>query len=99
MRTLLIALTLVVAAGISTASPNPEIVSGDVKMDGIICLNDPVMILRTLFWTGIDAADANRDSQVQLDDAIHLLTYLFRGTINPDCPISCPVDPYYPAGY
>ena len=104
MRTLLIALTLVVAAGISTASPNPEIVSGDVNMDGIICLDDPVMILRSLFWTGeplpcIDAADANRDSQVQLDDAIHLLTYLFRGTINPDCPISCPVDPYYPAGY
>jgi len=104
MRTLLIALTLVVAAGISSASPNPEIVSGDVNMDGVICFDDPVTIIYALFQTGEplpcnDAADANRDGQVGLDDAIDLLTYLFRGSINPDCPISCPSDPYYPTGY
>ena len=68
--------------------------NGDVNLDGVICLDDPVFIIYHLYRDGRplpcpDVADADRDGGVTIGDAIVLLGYLFNGTYLFDCPISC----------
>lgn len=61
-------------------------------------LGDPVKILRWLFWPEdgrqtircMEAADANDDGMVQIDDAILLLTTLFIGGTEPAAPFPYP---------
>ena len=61
-------------------------------------LGDPTAILRWLFWAEggnqnircMEAADVNDDGVVQIDDAVHLLTTLFIGGLEPAAPYPYP---------
>ena len=89
--------------GQSGGYSQPEYQNGDVNLDGILCFDDPVTIIYALYRTGEplpcpDVADADRNGVVELNDALLLLGYLFRGTDLFDCPVTCGSEDggYYP---
>jgi hypothetical protein len=77
---------------------NARFVRGDVVADGDLDIGDPVAILFGLFLGGEldceDAADANDDERLGVDDAVYLLAYLFRLEAPPADPFgACGEDP------
>ncbi len=67
---------------------------GDVTHDGVVGLADPIVLLSHLFIAGaavppcLDAADANDNDSLDLEDAIGILDYLFGGGSPPAAPFS-----------
>lgn len=67
---------------------------GDVNVDRITDISDPMNILGSLFLGGSmscsQAADVNGENGVDLSDAVYLLSYLFiGGPATPDEPVTC----------
>lgn len=67
-------------------------VRGDVSKDGRLDLQDVVLILRYLYIPGaatprcLESADFDDDGYVRLNDAIHLVTYLWMSGPMPEAP-------------
>ncbi|MFQ5654185.1 MAG: alkaline phosphatase family protein, partial [Planctomycetota bacterium] len=81
----------------------PLLRRGDVDGDGLILLNDSILILFYLFAGGaaacVDAADIDDDGQVLIGDAILHLGHLFAGGPPPAPPFpGCGIDPSPDAG-
>ena len=82
------------SSGLWSQSYEPTTVSGDVNMDGQICMDDSIQIIHYL-WRGgrelpcLDAADVDRDGAVTIGDVVYGLRYVFYGEPIPDCPVSC----------
>ncbi len=77
-----------------------QFLRGDCDGNGVPNLADAIVLLGTLFGTPTDplscrsACDANDDGQLNIADAIRLLTYLFAGGLTLDPPFpDCGVDP------
>lgn len=77
----------------------PEFRRGDVDQNGSIGINDPVLLLNSLFRDAgplqcPDSADADDNGQTQLTDAVFLLRYLFQAGGSPPPPLdACGADP------
>ena len=104
MRILLISLALLVGSGTTPATQTVERLNGDVNMDGQICMDDSIQIIFHLWRDGRDlpcpdAADLNRDGNIDVADVIGGLRFIFHGDPIQDCPIVCPGDYDYQEPY
>ena len=105
MRTFLISLALLVVSGTTPATQTVERLNGDVNMDGQICMDDSIQIIFHLWRDGRDlpcpdAADLNRDGNIDVADVIGGLRFVFYGDPIQDCPIICsPSDDDYQEPY
>ena len=76
--------------------PTPIYQSGDVNLDGVICMNDSIGIIMHLWVDGRElpcsglTSDVDRNGSVGVEDVIGGLRHVFYGDYIPDCPISCP---------
>ncbi|MDO8560042.1 MAG: VCBS repeat-containing protein [bacterium] len=74
----------------------PQFRRGDANVDGAVDISDPIFILGSLLPGGaqpscLDAADADDNSQIQTQDAIAALNYMFAG--GPEIPSPGPTTP------
>jgi len=76
--------------------PRISFTRGDVDLDGVLTVNDPVRLLNQLFLGSLmplacpDSADANDDGSLDLTDAVSILGYLFLGGAEPRDPFPFP---------
>lgn len=71
-----------------------DIVSGDVNMDGRICMDDSIQIIYHLWRDGRelpcpDTADVDRSGVIDVNDVLTGLQHIFFGFQIPDCPVNC----------
>ena len=74
--------------------PTYDTVNGDVNMDGQVCMDDSIQLIRHLWIDGedlpcIDAADVDRSGYIDVNDVLGGLRHIFFGDHIPDCPITC----------
>ncbi len=73
-----------------TTPPTIEFIRGDMNLDGLVDVSDPIGILSWIFegFTAncLDAADANDDGMVDIGDPIFLLGFQFSHTAPPPEP-------------
>jgi len=73
-----------------TTPPTIEFIRGDMNLDGLVDVSDPIGILSWIFegFTAncLDAADANDDGMVDIGDPIFLLGFQFSNTAPPPEP-------------
>lgn len=89
------------AAPSAHAGGTQQFIRGDINLDGLWDIADPVALLNWLFVPGMgtpppcaDSADANDDGAVETSDAIYLLNFLFVPGAPPfPEPLTCGVDP------
>lgn len=83
------------------AQTQTRFIRGDINIDGLWDIADPIALLNWLFVPGAgveppcaDSADANDDGVVELSDALYQLNFLFLpgGPPFPE-PTTCGVDP------
>lgn len=74
--------------------PQVPFIRGDVNMDGLLNITDPILILRWLMLgdviTCLEAADADDDGRINIVDPAFLLVYLFRDGGQPPAPFPEP---------
>ncbi len=81
--------------GASVTFSGPDFIRGDVNDDGRITTNDAYLIrdyvngLKTI-EVPLDAADANDDGIIDMDDLNYLFNYLYRGGTPPPAPFPDP---------
>jgi hypothetical protein len=67
-----------------------KFIRGDVNLDGLLDLSDPIRELLVLFlgetFSCREALDANDDGAVDVSDALRLLEYLFQDGAPPPAP-------------
>ena len=95
--------TLTIVTGLSvggaTAAQEAPFLRGDANLDGELNIADPVLVLRALFLGEStrgcdDAADMDDDGQVDLEDCILGLHFLFLDGPSPSEPFGeCGSDP------
>ncbi|MFN0060685.1 MAG: FG-GAP-like repeat-containing protein [Planctomycetota bacterium] len=93
----IVAGTLLLSGG-EIARANWMFVRGDANGDGVIQINDPIVVLSFLFQGGpgfcLDAMDAADSGLVDIGDAIYILSYLFSAGTSPLEPFpACGQDP------
>jgi hypothetical protein len=75
---------------VTSGSPIPPFIRGDVREDGRINISDAIAVLLHLFRGESlrcrDAADVNDDGLIQIDDVLAILEYVFLGGQQPEAP-------------
>ena len=80
---IVVALLAILWGSLRADNIEPRFMRSDVDGDGQVCMNDAVILLRSMWGVGpeigcLDSADSNDDGYVDLSDVIDILNILFR---------------------